>query len=539
VAMVGGGTWLVVTRPEPDTVGEKSSTLMLAAVAAPPDPGSIAVLPFDNMPADTTTEYFADGMTDDVIAALARIGKLRVTSRTSVMQYKDARQNLREIAKELGVKNVIEGTVRRMGDSVRIMVRLVDAQSDQMMWTETYDRAFNDVFAIQAEIARQVAATLNADVQPTEAAELGRAPTSNASAYDLFLQARDITFKNRPEERNHLTRLLRQALALDPNYADVYVLLAVSFQQRYVDTGLTDTRLLDSASVYARRALELDPTVQQAHFVLARIYATRNDERYKDEFRKGIALNPSTRDALWSGIGLATQEGRPDESARLARQLIAIEPNRAVNYMVLGSDGYLALGMYEEARGYLTKALELQEDLWPAHRFLVQLYLSTAQIDQAAVHARKLLDLELGGPRGVGPMVWVLMRQGDFRAAVPYVENPALQGTFERAFVYHKLGQRAKVEQSLKEMEIEQGNKTTPFPIEAAEMAFLRGKADEGYRQLERARDAEWISRSGERFLFVEVYFPELKREAKFQQFQRDIEQRLAALRQRVRAEGL
>jgi Tfp pilus assembly protein PilF len=455
------------------------------------------------------------------------------------MQYKGARQNLREIAKELGVKNVIEGTVRRMGDRVKIMVQLVDAQSDHMVWTETYDRSLDDVFAIQAEIARNVASALDADVQPTEAAELGRAPTSSASAYDLFLQARDITFKNRPEERSHLTRLLRQALALDPNYADVYVLLAVSFQQRYVDTGLNDTRLLDSATAYARRALEIDPTVQQAHFTLARIYATKNDDRYKEEFRKGIALNPSTRDALWSAIGLASQEGRPDDSARLARQLIAIEPNRAVNYMVLGSDGYLALGMYEEARAYLSKALEMQPELWPARQFMVQLNLSTGQIEQAEVHARKLLELELGGARGVNPILWVLLWKRDYRAAVPYVENPALEGTFERAFVYHKLGQRAKAEQALKEMEIEQANNTTPFPIEAAEIAFLRGNKEEGYRQLERGRDAEWISRSAERLIFREVYFPELKRDTKFQQFESEVEQRLAAMRQRVRAEGL
>jgi tetratricopeptide (TPR) repeat protein len=235
-------------------------------------------------------------------------------------------------------------------------------------------------------------------------------------------------------------------------------------------------------------------------------------------------------------------EGRVEDNARYLSQLIAIEPNSAKNYNALASD-YLTLGMYKAARAMLDKALEMQPDLWPAHSFMVELNLTTGEIEQAEKHAQALIALELGGTQATTPMVWVLIRKGDYRASVPYVENPAFQGTFERAFVYHKLGEKAKEEQALKEMEADYQEKMRSggdlYAIEGAEIAFLRGDKEDGYRQLERARDKEWIMRSGERFMFQTVFFPELKKEARFQRLERQTENRLAAMRQRVRAEGL
>ncbi len=163
-----------------------AEALTKPAVVGPSAP-SIAVLPFLNLSADPENEYFADGMTEDVIAQLSKIRALKVISRTSVMQFKKREQSLREIGAKLGVATLLEGSVRRVGDRVRIVAQLIDAETDQHVWAETYDRQLTDVFAIQSDVALHIAAALKAEISPGEKTRIGKEPTSDLEAYHLYL----------------------------------------------------------------------------------------------------------------------------------------------------------------------------------------------------------------------------------------------------------------------------------------------------------------------------------------------------------------
>ena len=542
LAMVGGGTWLVLTRSDTgaEAVASKGAEPANGFIAAP-EAGSVAVLPFLDMTADSSTEYFADGMTEDIINALSKVGTLRVTSRTSVMQYKGGQKNVRDIANELGVRSVIEGSVRRFGNQLRITVNLVDAQQDRQVWAETFDRELSDVFAVQSEIARRVASALNAEIAPTEVQQLARKPTESVTAYEHYLQARDLYFKNDPAERDHLASLLRKALAIDPQYAEAYTGLATYYHTKANDTG--DNRWLDSALVYAKRALQIDSTLQSAYFVMARVYNTQYDfARSNEVFRKGIALNPNTRDALWAAAGVARTEGRYDENLRVLKQLIAVEPTRSQNYFAVG-DVYLMLGLHAEAQRWLERSLEMQPDLWPARSRLVWLNLSAGRIAFAEQEARTLLGLGLGGDRATEWMVRVLLTKGDYKAALPYVDHPVYRDRFEKAYVYTKLGREQEAARILSRYEaaeralVRRGAITRSIGL--AQAAFVRGNKSDGYRLLEQALRGGWQPASLDGFDFTELYFPELKQEPQFRQLLAPMQTQLAAMRQRVIADKL
>ena len=179
----------------------------------------MAVLPFLNLSADPENEFFADGITEDVIAQLSKIRSLKVISRTSVMPFKQREQSLREIGAGLEVATLLEGSVRRAGDRVRIVAQLIDAEADQHLWTETYDRQLTDIFAIQTDVALQIAAALEAELSPEERTRIRRKPTHNVHAYQLYLQGRHCYTRYTEESIRKGIEYFRQAIAADPDYA--------------------------------------------------------------------------------------------------------------------------------------------------------------------------------------------------------------------------------------------------------------------------------------------------------------------------------
>ena len=271
-------------HPDSDPVPAQPSQAAAAPEKARPEPPSIAVLPFDNMSGDPEQEYFSDGITEDIITDLSKVAGLMVIARNSSFAYKRRSVDIRSVGRELGVKSVLEGSIRRAGNRVRITAQLIDAATGGHVWADRYDRDLTDIFAVQDEVTRHIVDALKVKLTPGEAARIAETPTTNLEAHDLFLRGRELLpgQKKSREVFDQIVGLLSRAIELDPDYAEPYAGLAIAhnldFQNRW--TGATDA--LDVAERFAALAVKKGPTVPYAHFVAAIIATWRKDfERAK------------------------------------------------------------------------------------------------------------------------------------------------------------------------------------------------------------------------------------------------------------------
>src|SRR6266540_4526746 len=232
---------------------------------------SIAVLPFENRSEDKANAYFAEGIQDEILVRLAKIADLKVISRTSTQKYKSAPNNLREIAQQLGVTSVLEGSVQKAADQVRISVQLVNALNDSHIWAETYDRKLIDVFQVESDVAQKIANSLEAKLTGREKKEISRIGTTNPEAYDAFLRALAVLHAQGPENEKKLVEFAGRAVALDPNYAEAWAMLGIAEAQKYFDFERTDAQLT-RARTAAETALRLAPEMADAHGALGMFY---------------------------------------------------------------------------------------------------------------------------------------------------------------------------------------------------------------------------------------------------------------------------
>ncbi|MCZ6450865.1 MAG: protein kinase, partial [Deltaproteobacteria bacterium] len=235
-----------------------------SSVAEEVDSKSIAVLPFDNLSPDPENEYFSLGITADIITQLSKISDLRVTSRTSAMRYQDSEKSVREIAQELQVASILEGSVRRVGNQVRITAQLVDAKTDEHLWAETYDREIEDIFAIQSDVAEQIASSLKVELSPEDRARIERKPTENLTAYDYYLKGRDQYYSYSREDNERAIEFFNEALEVDPDYALAHGGLADAYAQRWLWYGFGE-EWLDSAIEESNKAVALDPDLAETY----------------------------------------------------------------------------------------------------------------------------------------------------------------------------------------------------------------------------------------------------------------------------------
>jgi serine/threonine protein kinase len=256
----------------------------------------VAVLPFDNMSTDPENEYFSDGITEDIIANLAKIQSLKVMSRTSTAPYKKQSKSVREIGRELGVSHVLEGSVRRAGNKVRIVAQLIDSNSDQHIWAQTWDRELTDIFAVQTEVAECVAHCLHARLSPTELNQIAKKPTNNIEAYNLYLLGRHHYNKVTPDDFVKAVDYLKEAADLDPEFTTALASLAEAYQ--YLGMGYWGVRPHDAhpeAFKLATKAAELDPNNGSAHASLGLYHDWYRFDFDKggEELKKAVELYPS------------------------------------------------------------------------------------------------------------------------------------------------------------------------------------------------------------------------------------------------------
>jgi TolB-like protein/Tfp pilus assembly protein PilF len=268
------------------------------------DAKSIAVLPFENLSGDTANSYFADGIQDEILTKLASVADLKVISRTSTAKYRSKPEDLKTVSQQLGVANVVEGTVQRAGEKVRVNVQLIDARADSHLWAKTFDRDVKDVFAVESEVAQEIADSLQARLSPAEAQTIARAPTKDPVAYDLFLKGeyeeRLAESSIKPESFDQAATWYRQAIARDPDFALAMARLAASrlLRQWFIEP-FTDTELAEVKQV-ADRALTLQPNLAHAHVALGiyYYYGYRHYEPALTEFARAVQLQPNNAGAL-------------------------------------------------------------------------------------------------------------------------------------------------------------------------------------------------------------------------------------------------
>ncbi len=417
------------------------------ATPAGPRPPSVAVLPFLNLSADPENEYFADGITEDVIAHLSKIRALKVISRTSVMAFKQREQSLREIGARLEVATLLEGSVRRAGDRVRIVAQLIDAESDRHLWAETYDRRLTDVFAIQTDVALQIAAALKAELSPDEKSRLHQEPTSDLQAYQLYLQGRHCYLRYTAEGSRRGIEYFEQAVAKDPNYALAYAALAMVY------TELAETGSLRPGEAYARardasaKALALDLGLGEAHCMLAYITAVCdfNWVSAEQEFKRALELTPNSADTydLYGRMCLALE--RNDEALAMERRAQELDP---LAHRADVARALLRAGRYDEALQAATHAVELDPHYARGHATLGWAYLKKGIVKQGVAELEIAVSLSPGDTLWLAQLGQAYGMVGDVaraRDVLHQLEELARQrfvSPYHIAFVYTGLGEQ-------------------------------------------------------------------------------------------------
>jgi serine/threonine-protein kinase len=452
-----GAAWYLGPRGTPRRAGPT------AAVAEAPVIRSLAVLPLANLSGDPAQEYFADGMTEELITQLAPIPTLKVISRTSVMRFKGSQQPLSEIARALGVDGIIEGSVQRDGDRVRVTAQLIEAASDRHLWAKSYDRDFREVLTLQSEVAREIARGIQMRLSPQETARLASAPPMNPQAYELYLKGRFEWNKLTPEGLERGLRFYQEALALDPGdaryssgIADAYLVLSQVFGR------IPPAEAMPKVKEYARRALAADPNSAEAHASIAAAlllgdWKVAEAER---EVKQALALNSNYATAHLVASVIDVSQGRVNEAIAHDRKAIELDPFSI--FLHWNAIGTLRIAhRYDEALALGRKALEIdpaapsihmailrtleQKKDYPAVLEVLDRHLPESEGGPAAA-ARLRRAYEQSGESGYWKTAYALARERGLspeRDAVSYAFFHMQMGDRERALDHLERAYRA------------------------------------------------------------------------------------------------
>ncbi len=405
-----------------------------AAIVASPG-RSIAVLPFTSRSDDPENRLFADGIHDDLLTKLGNIKALKVTSRTSVMGYRDQNRNLREIADELGVETILEGAVQRVGDNVRINLQLIDARTDLHLWAQTYDRPLTvqNIFSIQSEISEEVAAALKATLSPDEQLRMAVVPTRDLLAYRLFTEAKHNLYERRLETIRKARDQFQEAISLDPQYAEAHAGLAESNLLLLINhQDLPEAQALAAAQVSIDRALELDPNLADAYAILGLMKTTIwNDTRLGSEhleaeaaFRRAIQLNGNHASAHMWFASLRDSEEQLDEAIELYQKAMELDPLARIPYSNLPMI-YAKQGQSDEAMQLWLEAIRIHND-WPTiYQYIAVQLWGLGRLDEAYAWHLKAVEITDDPSSGENMNIGILAEIREFDRARAALDNLA------------------------------------------------------------------------------------------------------------------
>jgi len=352
---------------------------------------SIAVLPFDNLSRDPDNAYFCEGVQDEILTRLAKVSDLKVVSRTSTQHFKSSPDNLPQIAKQLGVMHVLEGSVQKSNDQVRVNVQLINALTDAHLWAETFDRKLTDIFAVESEIAKTIAETLQAKLSGSEQHAMAARPTRNTEAHQLYLKGRFFWNKRTGNDLKKSIDYFQQAIAADPNYALAYAGVADAYVFLPGYTAGAPRDCYPKAMAAAKKALELDDTLAEAHTTLALAiwYYDFDFSQANREFQRAIELNPNYATGHQQyGNNTLSALGRFDEAIDEGKRAVELDPLSLVINADLGMNYYYAR-RYNEAIAQLRKTMEMDPGYYYAHVDLGQVLAAKRAFGEAISEYQK------------------------------------------------------------------------------------------------------------------------------------------------------
>ena len=365
-----------------------------AATAAPNK--SIAVLPFDNLSRDPDNAYFCEGVQDEILTRLAKVADLKVISRTSTQHFKSAPENLPQIAKQLGVAHILEGSVQKSGEQVRVNVQLINALTDAHLWGDTYDRKLTDIFAVESEIAKTIAETLQARLTGSEKSLITKTPTVNPEAYELYLKGRFFWNKRTGADLLKSIDYFKQAVEKDQKYALAYAGLADAYVLLPPYGAASPSESFPQAEAAARKALELDDTLAEAHTSLGQVllFYDLNFAGSTREFERAIALDPNYATAHhWYGSGPPLALGQFDRAITEGKRAVELDPLSLICNADL-SWTYFFARRYNEAEAQVRKTLEMDSRFYVAHYYLGEVLQFKGQLTEAIAEYKKAAELD-------------------------------------------------------------------------------------------------------------------------------------------------
>ncbi len=361
-----------------------------------PDKPSIAVLPFENMSGDPAQDYFCDGLTEQIISTLSKIPSLFVISRSSTFTYKGKPVKIQKVAEDLGVKYVLEGSVQRTADRIRITAQLIDAMTGHHIWSQRYDREQKDIFAIQDDITLEIMQELRIELIDGEQARIWQKnQTSNLEAYEKYLQGRYYLAKFTKEDNVRALQLFQEAIALDPEYARAYA--GLGFTHFWdVRFGWVESRAdsIKMANNCAQKSIKLDNTLDGAHLLLSVVYMMqRQFEEAIAAAEHAVSLNPNGADAYSALGGLLGVSGKWEESIAHTKKSIRLNPFPTPTYFHWLGRAYFMTGQYDVSIATFKKALHVNPNYLPAHAFLAACYSSLNRQAEAESAAKEVLRI--------------------------------------------------------------------------------------------------------------------------------------------------
>ncbi|MGE0827127.1 MAG: tetratricopeptide repeat protein [Candidatus Binatia bacterium] len=422
---------------DPRATPETESSIALHSIQATepplPDKPSIVVLPFINMSQEAGQEYFSDGITEDLTTDLSKISGLFVISRHSAFTSKGKAVKVQDISRELGVQYVLEGSVRRVSDRVRVSAQLIDATTDHHLWAERYDRPLTDIFAVQDEIVQRIMTTLKLQLTLDGHGYLVRKRTDNLEAYDFYLRGVESYYRMTKEDNLRARQMYEKAIALDPQYAEAYAQLGSTYYVEWVWHWSADLQTLGQAVILAQRALALDDSLPMAHSFLGKIYAlTQQYDQAITEEERALALDPNNADSYDNQAEALNVMGRPEEALRAIERAIRLNPRSPEWYLGNLGVAYFLLGRYPDAVATLKRALVRNPDFLSAYIILSSSYVhqwgcqqggDEQTLTQALAAAQRVIALNAAFPEGHTLMGYVSLWRKQHEQALRQIEQ--------------------------------------------------------------------------------------------------------------------
>ena len=509
-----------------------------------PSTRSVAVLPFKNLGDDKTDESFSDGVTEDIITQLARISDLKVISRTSIMAYKDTTKNLPLIGKELGVSFILEGSVRRDGERVRIVGQLIDAARDEHLWADTYDRPMTDILAVQGEVAQRIAQDLRARLTPGEKERLKKKAKVDPEAYAFYSRGREYYYRYAAADNEQAIALFRKATEIDPQFAPAWAGLGDAFAMGWRYGGPDGS--LDTAVEMSRKALALDPDLAEGHKALGLALESKGDiAAGLESYYKAVALNPNYAPVVANIGSINAAMGRFDEAVKWLRKSVELQPGTARFIAQVGLQ-YFNLGMDEPARAWLGRSLEFQPGYIFPEMVLASIPLYAGNGDEARERIAKILAAHPGEPNALNIAGDAELLAGRYAEARPFyadlikATSPVGSPGNKLAFVLLRTGDRAGAEKLLDASlagcleNPDLKNPWSPFRFYIAEAYAVRGNAAEALDGLEKAV----VGGYADRWLFIDPLLENIRSNPRYAAIKDKLEKRLADMRDNVAKMG-